>query len=196
MPLGCNGWKLAGQIIFTGNHLFPSAYGTAATTHTGFDLRLPRMTFFADPPDRSMTSGQNLSWSKTVISCWTPLICQFRKKGGQIVLSRLRNLTSSDRAAGSGIYRRLPVLAFFTTPPDVAFAAPGNSNRSKREIGVCYPFIQQFLTPFPDAEIVQVFPHGQSSLHAESTFCPNICCISRIIHSNYSKYGHGKQGNF
>lgn len=249
MPLGRNGRELAGQIIFTGNYLFPGAdwataaaagpgrYGglplmslftapphlsdgtrwnllrgkasifcwvplgyklrvlggkivfrrvyfpvgadrTATAGHAGFYLCPPLMVSFANPPHHPVATGEYLLRGKGAVFGGMPLAGQFWKERGQIVLSRLSYLTSADRAAGtaagSGMYRRLPAVTFLTLPPNLALAAARDNSRSKREVGVCYPLIQQFLPPFPYAEVVQVFTHGQPPFYAESTFRPNI----------------------
>lgn len=206
MPLGCNGRELAGQIIFTSNHLFPGADGattaaagpgrygslplmslftapphltdgarwnllrgkvpvfcrvpldgklrilggkivfrwvyfpvdadrTAAANNAGFDLCPPLMAFFANPPHHPVTAGEHLLRGEGAVFGGMPLAGQFWKERGQIVLSRLSYLTSADRAAGtaagSGMYRCLPAMAFFTLPPNFALAAIGNLIRNQ-----------------------------------------------------------------
>ena len=198
MPLGCNGRKLTGQIIFTGNHLFPGADGattaaagpgrygslplmslftapphltgsarwnllrgkvpvscwvplgnklrvlggkivfsgmyfpvgadrTAAADRAGFDLCPPLMTFFTDPPHHPVAAGEHLLRGEGAVFGGMPLVGQFWKERGQIVLSRLSYLTSADRAAGtaagSGMYRRLPAVTLIASPPNLPLTA-------------------------------------------------------------------------
>ena len=64
----------------------------------------------------SVTAGEHLLRGEGAVFDGMPLAGQFWKERGQIVLSRLSHLTRADRAAGSaagsGIYRRLPAMAF------------------------------------------------------------------------------------
>lgn len=201
MPLGRNGWELAGQIIFTSNHLFPGADGattaaagpgrygslpfmslftapphltdgarwnllrgeapvfcwvpldgklrelggkivfrrvyfpvgahwTATANHAGFDLCPPLMAFFANPPHHPVTAREHLPRGEGAVFAGVPLTSQIGVEGGQIRFPRKGNFPGADRTAGSvagsGMYRRLPAVAFLTTPPDFALAAIGN----------------------------------------------------------------------
>ena len=175
VPLGGKPGILTGQIVFRGAYFPVGAHGTAAACHTGIDLCPPLMSALADPPGHLMTAGQYLCWSEITVSRWMPLAGQLRKERGQVVLSRLWHLACTDRAAGSaagpGMYRGLPVMAFSALPPDLFLAAVGDDGRCDRQIFVRRPLIQQLLPPFLYAEVVQAFTHGQSPFYAESTFC-------------------------
>ena len=110
MPLCGKLGILCGQIVLCGMYFPVGTHRTAASRCPGFDLRLPLVSLFAFPPDLPMTAGQYLCRGEITVSRWMPLAGQFRKNGGQIVLSRLCNFTGTDRAAGSAAGGVLMVL--------------------------------------------------------------------------------------
>ena len=137
---------LGGKIVFRRVYFPVGAHLTAAASHTIFDLRPPLMFFLTYPPDRSLTAGQNLCWREVAVSRWMPLMCQFRKKGSQIVFSLLCNLTGTDRATGpitgSGMYCCLPAMTFVASPPDLLLAAVRNLIRGQGQIALRIPLFQ------------------------------------------------------
>ena len=174
MPLDSKLRVLGGKIVFRRMYFPVGAHRTATADRAGFDLCPPLMAFFTNPPHHPVAAGEHLLRGEGAVFGGMPLAGQFWKERGQIVLTRPSYLTGTDRAAGSaagpGMYRRPPAVTFLTLPPNLALAAARDNSRSKREVGVCYPLIQQFLPPFPYAEVVQVFTHGQPPFYAESTF--------------------------
>ena len=131
VPLGCQIGKPAGKVIFAGYHLSSGTdRAAAAAGGAGVDRRLPFVAALALPPHLPAGPRGDAFRREGAIFGGMPLAGQFWKERGQIVLSRLSYLTSADRAAGtaagSGMYRCLPAMAFFTLPPNFALAAIGN----------------------------------------------------------------------
>ena len=73
VPLNSQPGILDCQTVFTGRYLPICTDRTAAASHPGLDLCPPRVAFFADPPDHTMTAGQDLHGSEAAISGRMPL---------------------------------------------------------------------------------------------------------------------------
>ena len=194
VPLSSQPGVLGSQTVFAGGYLTVCADRATAAGHPGFDLRPPRVSFFTDPPDHAMAAGQDLHGSETAVSSGMPLTGQLGKTCCQIILTWLYHFPGTNRAAAStscsGIHRCLPNVLLLTPPPYFALAAPGDEGRSERQIFIFRPLSQQLLPPFPFAENVQAFSHGQTSFDTESTFRRNINYIleeSRVIIAGTSK---------
>ena len=93
------------------------------------------MAFFANPPHHSVTAGEHLLRGEGAVFGRVPLTSQIGVESGQIRLPRKGNSPGTDRTtgsvAGSGMYRRLPVVALVALPPDFAFAAVRNLIRGQ-----------------------------------------------------------------
>lgn len=135
VPLGYKLRILGGKIVFRWVYFPVGAHRTATANHAGFDLCPPLMAFFTNPPHHPVAAGEYLLRGKGAVFGGMPLAGQFWKERGQIVLSRLSYLTSAGRAAtsaaGPGVDRSLPNVAFFTLPPDFFRAAVGNLIRGQ-----------------------------------------------------------------
>lgn len=146
VPLDGKPGVLGSQIVFRRVYFPVGAHRTATANHAGFDLCPPLMAFFTNPPHHPVTAGEHLLRGEGAVFDGMPLAGQFWKERGQIVLSRLSHLTRADRAAGSaagsGIYRRLPAVAFLTTPPDFSLATIGNLLRRQGKIACGVPLLQ------------------------------------------------------
>lgn len=127
VPLGYKLRVLGGKIVFRRVYFPVGADRTATANNAGFDLCPPLMAFFANPPHHPVTAGEHLLRGEGAVFGGMPLVGQFWKERGQIVLSRLSHLTGADRAtgsvAGSGMYRRLPAVTLIASPPNLPLTA-------------------------------------------------------------------------
>lgn len=137
---------LGGKIVFRRVYFPVGAHRTAAADHAGFDLCPPLMAFFANPPHHSVTPGEHLLRGEGAVLCGMPLASQIGVEGGQIRLPRKGNSPGANRAAGSttcsGMYRRLPAVAFVASPPDLLLAAVRNLIRGQGQIALRIPLFQ------------------------------------------------------
>ena len=174
VPLGGKLRILTGQIIFSRVYFPVGTHGTAAAGHSGFDARPPLMAFFTDPPDDPVTAREHLLWGKGSVAGGVPLTGQIGTAGGQICFPSQWYFPRADRtpgpADGPGMYRCPPAMSLLTLPPYFSLAAMGDDGRCDRQIFVRRPLIQQLLPPFPCAEVMQAFTHGQAPFYAESIF--------------------------
>ena len=104
------------------------------------------MPLFTSPPHFTSGARWKLLRGKAAVFGGMPLAGQIGVEGGQIRLPRKGNSPGANRAAGSttcsGIHCCLPVMTFFTLPPDFAIAAIGNLLRSQWQIARGVPLFQ------------------------------------------------------
>ena len=169
VPLNSQPGILDCQTVFTGRYLPICTDRTAAASHPGLDLCPPRVAFFADPPDHTMTAGQDLHGSETAVSSGMPLTGQLGKTCCQIILTWLYHFPGTNRAAASascsGIHCRLPNVPLLTPPPYFALAAPGDEGRSERQIAPGIPLSQQVFPFRAHAIGFQCFPQSITPYH-------------------------------
>lgn len=143
VPLDGKLRALGGKIVFRRVYFPVGAHRTATADHAGFDLCPPLMAFFANPPHHPVTAGEHLLRGEGAVFGGVPLTSQIGVEGGQIRLPRKGNFPGADRAAGSaagsGMYRRLPVVAFVASPPDLLLAAVRNLIRGQGQIALHIP---------------------------------------------------------
>ena len=127
MPLGGQLGEFGGQVVKARQHLPARAVRAAAFAHgTGCHSCLVRMSPFALPPHLAVGAGCDLLWGQRSIFSGVPLSGQLGKLSGQIVFSRNHFSSAAHRATAAGypgVHRRLPLMALFTPPPDLAGTA-------------------------------------------------------------------------
>ena len=111
------------QIVESGQHLSPSAIGTATAGGAG---RYGCLVFVAQrtaPPHLAVGIRRDGLRSQGFILLRMPLPCQVREAAGQIIFTWYDRPTHTDRTArtvGTGYDARTPFMPFFTDPPDLA----------------------------------------------------------------------------
>ena len=84
--------------------------------------RFPRMPLLTLPPDLSVAVGQHSLRRQSVILFRMPLLCQFRKYRGKVILSWDDHLSCTYRATFisrcSGSDARKPLMSLFALPPN------------------------------------------------------------------------------
>ena len=175
VPLPRHLRKLRCHVVCS-RHNHPSGTDRASSPVqcAGLDGNAPLVTFFTPPPDFTLGAGGHFPGRQRAIFRRVPLLSQFRKLACQIIAAGRHRAVSTYRAAAAlytGADFRLPFMAQTAPPPHLLLTSRQYMFRSERKIGVLFPLIQQLLPPFPYAEIMQAFPHGQSPFYAESTFC-------------------------
>ena len=126
VPLACDVWILAGEIVFAGDDLFACAdWATAAAAAAG-DGRLIGVAFGTDPPDVAPTAGDNVGWGEGAVFGWMPLSGELRIEAGEIVLAGLDELIGANGTTGAvdtRFYLCPPFVAVVTLPPHESMAA-------------------------------------------------------------------------
>lgn len=104
------------------------------------------MPLFTSPPHFTSGAQWKLLRGKAAIFCWVLLDGKLRVLGGKIVFRRVYFPVGAHRAAGSttcsGMYRRLPAVAFVASPPDLLLAAVRNLIRGQGQIALRIPLFQ------------------------------------------------------
>ena len=136
------------KVVLSNENLPPGADRTAAPGSAGMDACAPAVSFFAAPPDGSMTSGTDVRRNKRHIFLIIPLPRQLRRLRGEVVEAHHNLPPCAVGAAGavaSGIDRRLPFVPVFAPPPCGFVTAIGDCLRRERQIALRIPFVQQVL---------------------------------------------------
>ena len=163
MPLGCNGWILAGEVVLAGDDHFAGAdWATAAIDASG-DGCAPFMAFIADPPDFAPSAGDDVARREVAIFGWVPLAGELGIVGGEIVFSAQECAIAANWAAGaaaaSGMDGGLPTVSIRTAPPNVPFAAIAHAFWGERQVALAVPLVKQFFAACAATEIGERFAH-------------------------------------
>lgn len=149
VPLCRNGRILALQVVISGQrHVIGTDRTTGILPNTGLDRRLPTVALFTKPPDLFIVAGADLCRLQASIFCWMPLLCQIWMRGGKIVVARQNYPVRADRATAalqSRRQRRLPCMAFATTPPDLSMALGADIHGRQRRVFLFIPLTEQIL---------------------------------------------------
>lgn len=154
----------------------------AAATHPALHHGTPLMSLFADPPNLLVAADGNLFWRHRSVFRKVPLDNQVWPLGCQIVLTCPNPFSSAIRAsgirAGTGIERRLPLMAAFTAPPYFFLAAIRHCLRCHGPVFGWMPLPQQNLFSTVFAILIQSLPqlHHLSNTGTEDSFSVLLSC--------------------
>ena len=152
------------KVVLSNENLPPGADRTAAPGSTGMNACAPAVSFFAAPPDGSMTSGADVRRNERRIFPVVPLPRQLRMLCRQIVEANQHLSPRAVGAAGAGascIDRSLPFVSVFTPPPGRSVTAVGNRLRRERQIVRRVPFTQQRILVILLAIVKETLPHAR-----------------------------------
>ena len=134
VPLGCNGWILAGEVVLAGEDHFAGAdWATAAIDASG-DGCAPFMAFITNPPDFAPGAGDDIARREVAIFGWVPLAGELGIVGGEVVFSAQECAVAANRAAGAGhsaFDLGTPHVSMLTLPPDETVAAGEHVGRGE-----------------------------------------------------------------
>ena len=134
MPLGGNGWILAGEVVLARDDHFAGAdWATAAIDASG-DGCAPFMAFVANPPDFAPGAGDDVARREVAIFGWMPLAGELGIVGGEVVFSAQECAVAADWTAGTGhsaFDLGTPHVSMLTLPPDETVAAGEHVGRGE-----------------------------------------------------------------
>ena len=134
VPLGCNGWILAGEVVLAGDDHFAGADGATAAIDAGADGGAPLVAFIADPPDFAPAAGQDVMRGEAAILRWVPLTGELGIVGGEVVFAAQECAVAANWAAGAGntaFDLGAPHVSMLTLPPDETVAAGEHVGRGE-----------------------------------------------------------------
>ena len=129
VPLGCNGWILAGEVVLARDDHFAGADWAAAAIDAGRNNCAPFMAFVANPPDFAPGAGDDVARREVAIFGRVPLASELGIIGSEVVFAGVDLFACADwataaaAAAGDGC---LISVAFGADPPDFAPTAGDN----------------------------------------------------------------------
>ena len=134
VPLGCNGWILAGEVVLAGEDHFAGAdWATAAIDASG-DGCAPFMAFVADPPDFAPGAGDDVARREVAIFGWVPLAGELGIIGSEVVFAAQECAITANWATGAGhsaFDLGAPLVAMLTLPLDETVATGEHVGRSE-----------------------------------------------------------------
>ena len=134
VPLGCNGWILAGEVVLAGDDHFAGADWATASVDASGDGCAPFMTFVANPPDFAPGAGDDVARREVAIFGWVPLAGELGIVGGEVVFSAQECAVAANWAAGAGhsaFDLGAPHVSMLTLPPDETVATGEHVGRSE-----------------------------------------------------------------
>ena len=125
MPLGCNGWILAGEVVLAGDDHFAGADWATAAVDTGRNNCAPFMAFITNPPDFAPGAGDDVARREVAIFGWVPLAGELGIIGSEVVFAAQECAITANWATGAGhsaFDLGAPLVAMLTLPPDETVA--------------------------------------------------------------------------
>ena len=122
MPLRCDLWELAGQIIFSGYDFASCTYrATIPSQCPRIHRGLPLVSFLANPPDFASAPRSNITCCTDSIFCGMPLHGNLWKLCCQIIFLRNHHTIGTNRtstARNPRFDRRFPLVSTLAHPPN------------------------------------------------------------------------------
>ena len=143
MPLGGNGWILAGEVVLARDDHFAGADWASAAVDASADGGAPFVAFVADPPDFAPGAGDDVGWGEVAVFGWVPLASELGIVGGEVVDAAQECAIAADWTAGAGdaaFDLGAPLVAMGTLPPNEAMAAREHVRRGEVAVFGWMPF--------------------------------------------------------